>query len=103
MLNDKEIKEYRKSIEEIDLKIVRLFKLLSDANRFKIFVLLSKKYKISITQIAETIKLSIPLTSQHLRILENADMIIKEKGGKKVFPKINVENWYVKKFIKIFN
>lgn len=97
MLAADELKKLRKFFNSKQEQIlINSFKALSDANRHHIFELLKNSKKLSTSEIAETLKISIPLASQHLKTLEQAKLIIKEKSGQKKLYHLNSENNFVK-------
>src|SRR3989339_1994986 len=100
MLSSKEIKENRKIFSETDKSMVTAFKVLSDLNRYRIFRILAQQPKLSISNIAKILDISLPLASQHLKILNNADLLQKERSGKKVYPKLEYGNPFVQAVTK---
>jgi DNA-binding transcriptional ArsR family regulator len=90
MLTDKQINKIRKAFNGTDQRAI--FKILGDTNRYRIFEMLGKQPKISVSDIAKILKISVPLASQHLKILEQANMLEKEKKGQKVFYKLTSNN-----------
>lgn len=100
MLSEREIKKNRKVFSETDKTMAASFKVLSDVNRYRIFRLLSQQPEISISNIARILDISLPLTSQHIRILEHANLLQKERSGKKVFPKLEYDNPFVQAVVK---
>lgn len=92
MLNAKEIKECRKIFNESDQTTTAAFKVLSDSNRYRIFRILSENKKLSISSIAHVLNISLPLASQHLKILTVAGLLKKEREGKNVFSKLERKN-----------
>jgi ArsR family transcriptional regulator len=69
-----------------------IFKILGDTNRYRIFEMLAEKERIAVGDIAKILKVSIPLASQHLKILEQAKILKKEKIGRKVYYAIETKN-----------
>lgn len=100
MSSDKEILKNRKILSETDKSMAATFKVLSDLNRYRIFRILAEQPKLSVSVIAQILDISIPLTSQHIKILGQANLIQKEKEGKKVFPKLHRGNPFVQAMIK---
>lgn len=100
MLNEKEIKNKRKLFSETDKAMVTSFKVLSDINRYRIFRILAEQPKLSVSNIARILNISLPLASQHIKILTNAKLLQKEKFGKKVFPKLEYGNPFVQAVVK---
>lgn len=100
MLTSTEIKHLRKIFKETDKKIVAQIKVLSDVNRYRIFRILSEQPKISVSDIAKILDISLPLASQHLKLLIHADLLQKERVGKRIFPKLKKNNPFVKEIAK---
>ena len=96
MLNAKEITVKRKIFSETDRSTAATFKVLSDVNRYRIFRILAEQPKLSVSDIAQILDISLPLASQHLKILGHANLLQKERDGKKVYPKLEHGNPLVK-------
>ncbi|HAT03941.1 MAG TPA: hypothetical protein DCS29_04190 [Candidatus Magasanikbacteria bacterium] len=100
MISEKEIQKNRKIFSETDKSMAAAFKVLSDINRYRIFRILAQQPKISVSNIAQILDISLPLASQHIKILEHAKLLQKERGGKKVFPKLEYGNPFVQAVVK---
>lgn len=100
MLTPEEIQAKRNLLSETDNKMVEAFKVLSDINRYRIFRILAEQPKISVGNLAKILNISLPLVSQHIKILVLANILQKEKVGKKVFPKIEYTNPFVQAVVK---
>ncbi len=100
MLTAKEIEAKRKIFNEIDIRMAAAFKVLSDVNRYRMFRILAEQPKISIGSLAKILKISLPLASQHLKMLSTANLLQKEREGKRVFPKLERGNPFVQLIIK---
>ena len=72
-------------------KIVMISKALADANRFKIFKMISKKGEISCKNITSYFNLSQPTISHHLKILMESGLIEARKEGQWGFFSVNRE------------
>lgn len=72
-------------------KLANLFQLLSEGNRLKILFALGEE-ALSVTEITKMTDLSQPLVSFHLKALEEAGLIIKERKSTFVFNKICDKN-----------
>ncbi|MFA5991631.1 MAG: metalloregulator ArsR/SmtB family transcription factor [Candidatus Doudnabacteria bacterium] len=90
MLTDKQITKIRKAFNGTDQRVI--FKILGDTNRYRIFEMLGKELQLTVSDIAKVLKISIPLASQHLKILEHGNMLEKEKQGQKVYYKLKADN-----------
>lgn len=100
MLNEKEIQKKRKIFSETDTSMAAAFKVLSDVNRYRIFRILAQQPKISVSSIARILDISLPLASQHIKILAHANLLQKERLGKKVYPKLEHGNPFVQAIVK---
>lgn len=100
MPSDKEIQKNRKILNETDKSMAMVFKVLGDVNRYRIFRILVEQPKLTVGGIAYILNISIPLASQHIKILVHTNLLQKERTGKKVYPKIEHSNPFVKTVIK---
>lgn len=67
-----------------------LFALLGDPNRYRILeYLLSRDEGAPVGDISRSLKLKEPSTSQHLRVLRDADLLSRERSGQQVFYSIS--------------
>jgi DNA-binding transcriptional ArsR family regulator len=101
MLQAKLIKKIRKLISPTDHDFAQAFKVLGDINRYRIFHILSSHSGISVGNVAKILNISLPLTSIHLKVLSNNKLVLKEKEGKKIYPKLNLKNPLVRAFIEV--
>jgi len=93
MLSSDDLKKIRKTFNgKKESLLVSSFKAIGDNNRHRIFKLLGTRGKMSASEIAETLKISRPLTSQHLKILEQAQLFKKVKIGLHRFYQLNQQN-----------
>ena len=92
MLSEKEILKNRKMFREVDRDAVTIFKALSDVNRYRIFCILVEWPKLSVGTIAKIMHISLPLTSQHIKMLVHAKLLQKERVGKRIFSKLEYSN-----------
>lgn len=90
MLSDKQIVAIRKDFNGTKQRVV--FNILGDTNRYRIFKMLTRLEEISVSDIAKALGISVPLTSQHLKILEENKMLEKDKRGQKVYFKLKINN-----------
>lgn len=100
MLSEKEIQKNLKILNDTDKSMAATFKVLSDVNRYRIFRILVEQPKLSVSTIAQILNISLPLASQHLKILVQANLLQKVKDGKKVFPIIEQSNPFVPAILK---
>ena len=100
------LEEYREELiqlaqEVADIKTVRkqsrFFKALSDEKRLRIMKLLNVR-EMCVCELMITLDMTQPNLSHHIRILENAGIVVRTKRGKWVFCSLAnrklVENMY---------
>lgn len=90
MLTDKQIVKIRKGFNGVDQRAI--FKVLSDTNRYRIFEMLTAQPRLAVSDVAKVLDVSVPLASQHLKILEHASVLEKEKQGQRVYYKLRRDN-----------
>ena len=100
-LNEQELEKYRTLFTKTDLDFSMALKILSDINRYRIFLLVAKSSRFSITNIAHILNISVPLASQHLRIMVHAKILQKQRVGKKIYPKLERHNAFVQLMVKV--
>ncbi len=71
-----------------EVEAERLLKVLANRRRLAILNLLRKKREMSVSDIAEAIRLSFTSTSKHLTMLERAGFVEKEQRSLQVFYRI---------------
>jgi DNA-binding transcriptional ArsR family regulator len=90
MMTAKQVSKIRKSFNGKDQR--EIFKILGDKNRYRIFETLNQQPQLTVSDIAKILEISIPLSSQHLKILERGNILKKEKLGQKVYYKLQTNN-----------
>lgn len=98
MLTDKQIVKIRKGFNGVNQRAI--FKALSDTNRYRIFEMLTKQTRLGVSDVAKVLDVSVPLASQHLKILEQASVLEKEKMGQRVYYKLRRDNKTAQSIIK---
>ena len=78
-------------------KLVTLSKILSDINRVKILILLKREQKLCVCEICDTLELSQPLVSRHLKQMREAKLLHAEKSGK--WMSYSLEESYILDFL----
>ena len=72
-------------------RLVRLAKIFSDINRLKILGLATREKELCVCEICDTLELSQPLVSRHLKQMREAEILTSEQKGKWVIYSL-VEN-----------
>lgn len=101
MLNDKKIRKIRKLIKNTDEMSTLGFKALSEVNRYRIFRILVDKPKLTVTDISMILDISKPLASQHLKVLTQANLVQKDRSGKKIYSRLETQNPFVRAIIQV--
>ncbi|MFA5991377.1 MAG: metalloregulator ArsR/SmtB family transcription factor [Candidatus Doudnabacteria bacterium] len=101
MISNQKAEKVRKYLEKKNIKLTLIFKTLSEVNRCKIFWMLVTEEKMSVSSAAKVLNISLPLASQHLKILLQNGLLKKEKLGQKVYYELNRENPFVKPLIEV--
>lgn len=101
MLIAKELRENRKLFNGNAAQIVSMFKALSEVNRYRILCILTKHPNLFVSDIAQILNISLPLASQHIKVLTQSRLLKKIREGKKVMPKLEQDNPFVKAIIRI--
>lgn len=81
------------------MEVARILKLLSNKTRLRILRLLRDGEK-SVTHLVESLRLSQPTISHHLKRLEEAELVVRRKYKKWVYYSANVN--FLRKFIHEF-
>jgi DNA-binding transcriptional ArsR family regulator len=102
MLTKKEIEKNRQFFNESDRHFAAALKALGDINRFRIFRMLIIHRRISIGTIAKVLRISLPLTSLHAKVLVNAMLLVKSRSGKKIFLSVDRRNPLVRALVPAF-
>ena len=71
--------------------ILKIFKALSDKNRLRILLMLTKK-KLCVCEIQDILGVTVSTVSKHLSILRDIGFIVYEKEGKWVNYSLNTDS-----------
>jgi len=63
-------------------KLVTLAKILSDINRVNIIALLKRDSELCVCEICDTLELSQPLVSRHLKQMRKAGIVTSKQSGR---------------------
>lgn len=63
-------------------ELANLAKVFSDINRLKILALLVKEKRVCVCELCDTLKLSQPLVSRHLKLMRENDIVNTYQNGK---------------------
>ncbi len=100
MLSPHEIAKVRKYLGARDEDLAELFKVLSEPNRCKMFRAIAKHKRLAVGDAAKILGISMPLASQHLKLLLQGDLLTKVKEGQTVYYSLNKKNPVVQSILK---
>ena len=63
-------------------ELTALFKALSDINRVRIIALIAREGSVCVCELCDTLGLSQPLVSRHLKQLKDTGILVSHKEGK---------------------
>jgi DNA-binding transcriptional ArsR family regulator len=87
-------------VTEDSSRLSEVFDALSDNNRCQLFRVFVKHNNLNVTEVALALNMSLPLASQHLKILENAQMLKRNKIGRQVFYQMNDQDPIVASLVR---
>ena len=70
-------------------KLIILAKAFSDFNRLKIVALIQRDSNLCVCEVCDTLKLSQPLVSRHLKQLVKSDILDSTRKGKWIYYKLS--------------
>ncbi len=76
-------------MKEADME--RMLKPLANRRRLAVLKFLHKRRVANVGEIAEHLRLSLPATSRHLRLLENAHFLEKDQHGLEMHYRLSIE------------
>lgn len=77
----------------------RILKALANKRRLEIMRCLKKRKEMSVSELADTIKLSIKATSKHLAVLYGVDIVDREQRSLQMFYKLSTNPHHIIKYI----
>ncbi len=93
MLSPKEHARLQKYINGLEVtRLSEAFDALSEPKRCLIFRALLSQKDLSVGEVADVVNISLPLASQHLKILLMAKLVSKSKSGRTVYYQINYDD-----------
>lgn len=101
MLSPTERKHLRRLVSTDNSRLTEVFDALSDANRCRLFRLIAQRPGLNVTEAAKTLGLSLPLTSQHFKILEQNRLLHRTKSGREVHYWLNRQDATVSAINKV--
>ncbi|HVC35973.1 MAG TPA: metalloregulator ArsR/SmtB family transcription factor [Candidatus Dormibacteraeota bacterium] len=77
-------KKTRVKLSKQDERLIKAMQTLGDKTRYKIFKLLLSGDEMCVTDIADSLGISVSAVSQHFKIFELVGLVDKERMGQKI-------------------
>jgi len=100
MLNTHEIHKLRALLKHEDERLPIIFAALGEPRRCNIFRSFLTRDRLCVSDVARAFSMSMSLASQHLKVLEITNLVVREKEGRTVYYRPNVEDELVRTIIK---
>ncbi len=103
MLTDTQIKKIKKAIVSDEDRLPVIFNAVSDPTRCRMFRLLMVTHgeDVKVTDIAHVMGMTMPATSQQLKVLEQSGLVTREKKGQIVYYKVKTDDTLVNSIVKM--
>lgn len=69
----------------VAVQLSKIFKAVADPTRQRILLLLREKGELSVGEIAKALNATQPATSQHLRVLKEAEALLTRRSGQQIY------------------
>ena len=79
----------------------RLFAVLGDENRWRIFMLLLNYKDLCVTDLANILEVSVPAVSQQLKIMEMGVLVVRQRDGQKICYQVQRTNGATKLLVRM--
>ena len=100
MLEAREIQKLQGLLRKEDDRLPIVFNALGDPRRCLIFRSFLKRDRLCVSDVARTLKISMSLASQHLKVLEVTKLVVREKEGRTVYYRPNTDDELVRSIIQ---
>jgi DNA-binding transcriptional ArsR family regulator len=80
-------------VKHLSPRLDAVFNALADPTRRGILAHLARSGEVSVTELSEPHPISAPAISKHLRVLEKAGLITREKQGRVRYCRINTDRF----------
>lgn len=67
------------------MHLSKIFKAVADPTRQRILLLLRENAELTVGEIAQALNATQPATSQHLRVLKEAEALLCRKSGQQIY------------------
>jgi DNA-binding transcriptional ArsR family regulator len=100
VLNPQEIHKLQSILKRQDDRLPIVFNALGDPRRCQIFRSFLTRHRLCVSDVARTLGISMSLASQHLKILEVTKLVVREREGRSVYFRPNMQDELVRSIIK---
>jgi DNA-binding transcriptional ArsR family regulator len=100
MLKPHEITKLQRLLKREDDRMPIIFNALSDPKRCKIFRSFLKRDRLCVSDISHILGISMSLASQHLKILEITGLLTRQREGRVIYFRPNLNDELVRTIIK---
>lgn len=101
MRSVKEIAKVRKEVAADGSGLSKIFRALSDENRLTIVRVFLEKHNLCVSELANLLHVSVPAASAHLKILEAAGVVARNRAGQNVCYSISSDNKTLQTLLKV--
>jgi DNA-binding transcriptional ArsR family regulator len=101
MIKEQDVQYIQSTLCQIDDTFWQLFKALGDCARYRMVKVMMHYRKMSVTDLAHIVGISVPATSQHLRVLEKTGLLTKKRVGKTIYYELIEDDQYVSKVVDL--
>lgn len=103
MDKQKDIQHIQSTLCRTDDTFWQLFKALGDCARYRMVKVMMRYRKMSVTDLAQIVGISVPAASQHLRVLEKTGLVGQKRAGKAKFYELIEDDRYVARVIDLID
>lgn len=89
--------------KSVDGSLIAVFGALGDKTRFKLYKILATEREICVSELAQRVGISNAGVSQQLKVLEQANLIERQRLGQKICYKVNETTEVNRKLFKLID
>lgn len=103
MNKNQHIEHIQSTLCRTDDTFWQFFKVLGDCARYRMVKVMMHYRKMSVTDLAQIIDISVPAASQHLRVLKEAGLLTKKRVGRTIYYELTEDDQFVTKIIDLID
>lgn len=101
MISQEEITRMQSMVRECESSLTAMFDALRDPCRFRIFLVLHDAEEACVSEIALIIDASLPGASRHLKIMEQAGLVERERKGQTICYRVRTSSSQVAQLVSL--